>query len=283
MGADTLADLEAAVTALERSSDDVASSSTSERVDAVIERLRALSRRPPPTKRRTGDANRAFDFAKYDTRAIALHVRYDGWTYHGFASQGASASAAPPTVERALFEALAKTRLVASADDVFRGATYARCGRTDRGVSGLGQIVTLRVRSNGAGDDLEKELDYVALLNRTLPDDVRALGWAPVDEALNARFDCKWRQYKYFFEKTNGLDVDAMREAARSFEGVHETRVGVHDRGDGGWKADVRERARKRVFVAPSSVHVVSVVHGRFGTRVAVRRRRASRSRANTS
>ena len=196
MGADALADLEAAVAALERSRDGETSSSTFERVDVVVERLRALSRRPPPpTERRTGDANRAFDFAKYDTRAIALHVRYDGWAYHGFASQGSSASAAPPTVERALFEALAKTRLVASADDVFRGATYARCGRTDRGVSGQGQIVTLRVRSNGAGDDVEKELDYVALLNRTLPDDVRALGWAPVDDALNARFDCKWRQY----------------------------------------------------------------------------------------
>ena len=225
MGADALADLEAAVAALERSRDGETSSSTFERVDAVVERLRALSRRPPPpTERRTGDANRAFDFAKYDTRAIALHVRYDGWAYHGFASQGSSASAAPPTVERALFEALAKTRLVASADDVFRGATYARCGRTDRGVSGQGQIVTLRVRSNGAGDDVEKELDYVALLNRTLPDDVRALGWAPVDDALNARFDCKWRQYKYFFEKTNGLDVDAMRAAARSFEGAHDFR-----------------------------------------------------------
>ena len=38
-----------------------------------------------------------------------------------------------------------------------------------------------------------------------------------MDDALNARFDCKWRQYKYFFEKTNALDVDAMRAAARSF------------------------------------------------------------------
>ena len=74
MGADALADLEAAVAALERSRDGETSSSTFERVDAVVERLRALSRRPPPpTERRTGDANRAFDFAKYDTRAIAHH------------------------------------------------------------------------------------------------------------------------------------------------------------------------------------------------------------------
>jgi tRNA pseudouridine38/39 synthase len=127
-------------------------------------------------------------------------------------------------VEQALFDALAKTKLVESARDVFKIADYARCGRTDRGVSGLGQIVTLRARSNGADKGVDEELDYVALLNRALPNDVRALGWAPVDDALNARFDCEWRQYKYFFEKTDGLDLGAMREAARAFEGVHDFR-----------------------------------------------------------
>lgn len=224
--------LERALHDLERehgSRDASTSSLDRERIATAANRLRAMltddvtPSQPPEQKVRrakTSDA-RAFDFAARPSRAIALKVAYLGWPYRGFASQGPEATT--PTVEWTLFEALAKTRLVAAAADVFKTASYARCGRTDRGVSGLGQIVTLQVRSNGASDPRE-ELDYVGLLNRALPSDVRALGWAPVDEELNARFDCKWRQYKYFFEKTTALDLEAMGEAARAFEGVHDFR-----------------------------------------------------------
>jgi len=220
-----LDDLERALDALEReraSSNASPSSVTLDRarVDALVERVRALAPSAPTAKKRRADA-REFDFSRHATRAIALKIAYLGWPYRGFASQGSNSRT--PTVEWALFEALAKTRLTASAEDVFKSASYARCGRTDRGVSGLGQIITIRVRSNGASSP-DEELDYVALLNRALPSDVRALGWAPVDDELNARFDCKWRQYKYFFQKTIGLDMEAMREAARSFVGVHDFR-----------------------------------------------------------
>ncbi|OUS48934.1 Exopolyphosphatase [Ostreococcus tauri] len=226
------AQLDRALHDLERehgSRDASTSSLDRERIATAANRLRAVltddvtPSQPPEQKVRrakTSDA-RAFDFAARPSRAIALKVAYLGWPYRGFASQGPEATT--PTVEWTLFEALAKTRLVAAAADVFKTASYARCGRTDRGVSGLGQIVTLQVRSNGASDPRE-ELDYVGLLNRALPSDVRALGWAPVDEELNARFDCKWRQYKYFFEKTTALDLEAMGEAARAFEGVHDFR-----------------------------------------------------------
>lgn len=223
-----LDDLEVACDALARaleSAESETSTSNRARLETITKRLAALVPPPPVRPGSSGKTSskqpREFDFARYTTRAIALHVAYLGWDYHGFASQGSGA--APPTVERALFNALGKTRLVASEHDVFSAADYSRCGRTDKGVSGLGQIVTLKVRSNGA-TAVEDELDYVALLNRTLPDDVRVLGWAPVDDELNARFDCKWRQYKYFFEKTSGLDVDAMRRAAALFEGVHDFR-----------------------------------------------------------
>lgn len=203
-------------------SDSTAASLDPRRVERIATRVAAL-RSPPTPPARGVSKHRAFDFSKHAARKIALHVCYLGWDYHGFASQGAANAAAPRTVEQALFDALAKTKLVESARDVFKVADYARCGRTDRGVSGLGQIVTLRARSNGA-EGVDEELDYVALLNRALPNDVRALGWAPVDDELNARFDCEWRQYKYFFEKTDGLDLGAMREAARAFEGVHDFR-----------------------------------------------------------
>lgn len=41
-------------------------------------------------------------------------------------------------------------------------------------------------------EGVDEELDYVALLNRALSNDVRALGWASVDDELNVWFDCEW-------------------------------------------------------------------------------------------
>jgi len=214
-------DLEAAVDAYERERIESNSETSPSRARALLARLRALVP-PAADDAASAPSDKTFDFNRYATRVIALRVAYAGWNYHGFASQGARGK---PTVEQSVFDALARTRLVASSDDVFKTCDYARCGRTDRGVSGLGQIITLRVRSNGGeSDDVEREIDYVGTLNRTLPDDVRVLGWKPVEDDLNARFDCKWREYKYFFGFVEGLDLQAMDDAARSFEGEHDFR-----------------------------------------------------------
>ena len=88
----------------------------------------------------------------------------------------------------------------------------------------------------------EDELDYCAT-NRALPEDVRVTGWGYIHESFSARFDCEFRLYKYFFcafpdpaeraegplgdegdEALSGLDLDAMRDAARRFEGTHDFR-----------------------------------------------------------
>ncbi|KAF7586578.1 hypothetical protein BBP40_008652 [Aspergillus hancockii] len=101
-------------------------------------------------------------------------------------------------------------------------------------------------------DDIADELPYVGILNRVLPEDIRVLAWCPnPPEGFDARFSCRERHYKYFFtqpafsptpgplghasrisDKTGAspkyregwLDIDAMREAARYFNGVHDFR-----------------------------------------------------------
>lgn len=101
-------------------------------------------------------------------------------------------------------------------------------------------------------DDIADEIPYISILNRVLPDDIRILAWCPnPPPGFDARFSCRERQYKYFFTQpafspTPGplgfamrgsgdknasthlregwLDIDAMREAARYFEGVHDFR-----------------------------------------------------------
>ncbi|KAL3764045.1 hypothetical protein ACHAW5_003994 [Stephanodiscus triporus] len=116
------------------------------------------------------------------TRHVALQFSYDGTRYSGFAQNvGVTGD---DSVERVLFDALEKTRLLvvpsdegeeeeeeeggeneeggrggggggvakktttkAKAMDARAASGYSRCGRTDRGVHAHGQVVALRLRS----------------------------------------------------------------------------------------------------------------------------------------
>ncbi|ETS79120.1 hypothetical protein PFICI_08973 [Pestalotiopsis fici W106-1] len=94
-------------------------------------------------------------------------------------------------------------------------------------------------------DDFKDELQYCKILNRLLPPDIRILAWCPTVPAdFSARHDCRERQYRYFFTqpayspipnslehpkatvkvKDGWLDIEAMRKAAKKFEGAHDFR-----------------------------------------------------------
>ncbi|MEW5315549.1 MAG: hypothetical protein WDW38_006970 [Sanguina aurantia] len=188
---------------------------------------------PQPTKKqkraadklRQHDAERrAFDCASFRQRRVALEVLYVGWDMQGFARQDHTEN----TVEGFLFKALRHVRLI-SHDCEVASLDYSRCGRTDKGVSALGQVVSLLVRSNarvGAPEitDLHTELDYSRMLNRALPATIRVLGWAPVTVEFNARFSARFREYKYFIVQDGSLDLSLMREAASLLIGSHDYR-----------------------------------------------------------
>ncbi|KAJ3370589.1 tRNA pseudouridine synthase 3 [Allomyces arbusculus] len=198
--------------------------------DALIARIRELEAKTttnsarvsttnPSTpahksSRKSSKANRAFDFSKHPTRRIVLKLAYFGWNYQGLAAQLHTTN----TVEHHLFEALTTAKLVADIKD----ADYARCGRTDKGVSATGNAVSLNVRSKvrNPGDE---ELPYLTIINRLLPPHIRVLAWAPVPDDFSARFSCAHRTYKYFFPAL-GLDIAKMREAASYFLGTHDFR-----------------------------------------------------------
>lgn len=163
---------------------------------------------------------RPFDIHQYGERRIALKVAYLGWNYLGFVTQ--NDEIATPTVEDQLFRALESCKLIASADQ----CDFTRCGRTDKGVSGVGQVIALNVRSSRKKEDAdknEKTLPYIEIINKLLPKDIRILAWAPVAPTFNARFNCKSRTYKYFFEK-GALDLELMRQAASYLLGQHDFR-----------------------------------------------------------
>ena len=76
------------------------------------------------------------------TRHVALQFFYDGASYSGLAQNIGDEK--DNSVERKLFDALVKARLVVSRDS----SGYSRCGRTDRGVSACAQVVALNLKSS---------------------------------------------------------------------------------------------------------------------------------------
>ncbi|EHB06515.1 tRNA pseudouridine synthase 3 [Heterocephalus glaber] len=170
-------------------------------------------------------AQPAFDFSAHSQRHVALRIAYLGWAYQGFASQENTDN----TIEEKLFVALTKTRLVESRQT----SNYHRCGRTDKGVSAFGQVISLDLRSqfprgkdskdlnlkDEVSDDA-KEARYTHILSRVLPPDIRVLAWAPVECSFSARFSCLEHTYHYFFPCAD-LNSVRMNYAAQKYVGTH--------------------------------------------------------------
>lgn len=198
--------------------------------------------------------DKPFDFPLHPTRHVALLLTYHGWPYSGLAIQSDPTLA---TVEGELLKALEKTHLVEHGKG-FEGCSYSRCGRTDRGVSGEGQVVNLYVRSCRKGGrgwkaaekeesdvqehistehvdepnakpakpkkEPETEFSYPRLLNGVLPPSIRVIAWSPVDEEFDSRYSCTYRHYKYPFHLDSTLDLSRMRQAADLIIGTHDFR-----------------------------------------------------------
>jgi tRNA pseudouridine38/39 synthase len=98
-------------------------------------------------------------------------------------------------------------------------------------------------------DYIKDEIPYPHVLNRVLPPDIRILAWCPSPPSdFSARFSCRERRYRYFFtqpafppmpgpmglsefvdvqgrrRREGWLDIQAMREGAKYFEGSHDFR-----------------------------------------------------------
>ncbi|KXN64692.1 tRNA pseudouridine synthase [Conidiobolus coronatus NRRL 28638] len=186
---------------------------------------------------------RPFDMSKYALRKIALKVCYMGWDYNGLAAQGENPNPQKSkkskksknddedeltTIESHIFRALVTTKLILDPES----CDFTRCGRTDKGVSGLGQVLSFKVRSQVsketiANDPLslaEEELPYVEIINRQLPPEIRVLAWSPVPDDFHARFHCILRKYRYFFVAEKNLDIDAMNQACQYLIGENDFR-----------------------------------------------------------
>ena len=173
-------------------------------------------------KFRKGDiaakTQKSFDFQGCNKRHILLKFYYLGWDYDGFVVQESIDS----TIEDYIFSALMKSCCIKSRET----SNYHRCGRTDKGVSSFSQVISLDVRSRLKLEDqckLKDELPYCKMLNRLLPSNIRCIAWCPVASDFSARFNCKFRTYKYFFPRGN-LNIHAMDKAIKYTMGEHDFR-----------------------------------------------------------
>ena len=149
---------------------------------------------------------------------LKLTLAYDGGAYVGWQRQANGIS-----VQQRLEEALEK---IAGHRVVAHGAS-----RTDTGVHALGMIVSFRwpvVRLAPA--------KLHRALNALLPEDIRVLRIQRVPAGFHARFNARWKLYRYRilnapvadpFRRNvawfihQPLDLDAMQQAAKHFVGEH--------------------------------------------------------------
>lgn len=146
---------------------------------------------------------------------LKMWVAYDGTDF-----QGSQRQEGRRTVEGTLIEAVRP--LAASSVRV----TLA--GRTDAGVHAIGQVASV----SGIRPSLDAST-VVAAVNASSPDDVTVIDAEWVDSAFHARFDARWREYRYrvwcgreqplvrrmTWQRNASLDVATMNDAAQRLLG----------------------------------------------------------------
>lgn len=152
------------------------------------------------------------------SRRYKLTVAYDGSAYSGFQMQDNG-----PSIQGAIEEAL---QYVAHSPVKAYGS-----GRTDAGVHAKGQVVHC---------DIDKPIppaNLVRAMNARLPEDIRIMSARIVPDCFDARKTACGKEYRYFVYEgeimppvlrpfnawsRKKLDLYAMRDAARRFEGRHD-------------------------------------------------------------
>lgn len=127
---------------------------------------------------------------------------YDGARYFGLVRQPAH-----PTVEAELLRVFKHSGLYRDLKD----AMYRVAARTDRGVSAIGQVVSM---------DVLREPNLHGL-NASFPEDIAVLCAVEVRSDFNARTQALSKHYRYVCDAPPGFDISIAQDAARLFERTH--------------------------------------------------------------
>ena len=137
-----------------------------------------------------------------DERRIALKLAYDGTKFFGFQRQPDRA-----TIEGELVRALSRVGAISSS----RECGYRSSSRTDRGVSALANVVSLRTSF--------PTKSFCSALNSEMTD-IWAYSATDVPEDFNPRA-ARERWYRYHLAK-QGQKLPILKRLAQQFVGVHD-------------------------------------------------------------
>lgn len=159
-----------------------------------------------------------------DHHRLRLIVAFDGTHHHGWHA-GRSGRGVCDRIEAAL------ARLFPS------HPTLVSSSRTDSGVHARGLVAHFDVPLDGMAVPVHR---LAAAVNAALPDDIRVLAASRARAGFHARFSATSKQYRYRFwnhpvmnpllrhhawHLPQAVDRDAMREAVRHLQGVHDFRA----------------------------------------------------------
>ena len=135
---------------------------------------------------------------------VAVKIAYLGERYSGYQRQPGK-----KTVEGSILEALGESGLIRGISE----SRFASAGRTDRGVSALGQVI--------AFDLQEGEKALCRRINSKLPGDIVAWAKADVPESFHPRKSSISKTYLYLFDDAD-LDRGRLESACSIFVGTHD-------------------------------------------------------------
>lgn len=135
---------------------------------------------------------------------VALKLAYLGDNYYGFQKQPDRV-----TVDSQVRRALEKIGVI--------HGDFCYAGRTDRGVSSLGQVIDFWI------DEDKIDLTRPRCVNGRLPRDIWSWAWARAPIGFSARWNAQWREYRYLLWHP-GLDRELMNQAAQMLLGEHDYR-----------------------------------------------------------
>ncbi|PSC75036.1 tRNA pseudouridine synthase mitochondrial-like [Micractinium conductrix] len=150
-------------------------------------------------------------------RKIAMFLAYVG---HGY--QGMQRNPGAKTIEDELFRALHAAGGISDAnadDNGFIKVHWMRAARTDKGVSAVGQVVSLKMVLEPEGCPGGEGL--LQRINDKLPAQIRVFGYSRVTNGFDSRKHCDKRRYEYVlpewaFDPRRGVGRSAALAASRS-------------------------------------------------------------------
>ena len=149
---------------------------------------------------------------------LKLTLQYDGTKYHGYQIQPQAV-----TIQKCIQDAIFST--------CGEQIQITGCSRTDAGVHAAEYVCSFKTDSPIPAER------FPIVINHKLPDDIYAMRCEKVDINFNARFDTKYKTYRYLINESSApnvfrrnyewqlgkkLDTERMTEAAEYIIGKHD-------------------------------------------------------------